>query len=709
MKKVYILEHLGCAHCAAKMESALIEVEGIDAATIILGTRQLKLELNDSFRFSEKDLQQQIQEICEAIEKGVRVIEKSAFDGAESSESELSGQHQHGGHGDSWEHTELFLGLGLFLLAILGLFAESTSFYLYVFAYLVLGGRIIVAAANNIRRGDFFDENFLMSIATLGAFVINEAPEAVGVMLFYRIGEAFEHYAVEKSRKEIMAVVDLRPEQVNLWEDAAVKVVKAAQVKVGQTILIKVGERVPLDGIVLEGNSQIDTSPLTGEPMPVNKTVGDELLSGCVNTTGVLKMQVTKVLSESMVTKILDSVENAAASKPQIEKFITRFAKIYTPIVVVIALIIGIIPSLVTGNWEYWIYTALTFLVISCPCALVLSVPLAFFAGIGAGSKQGILFKGGVVLEALKNIKAVALDKTGTVTKGNFVLQQIKLAKTGLMKEDELLRLCASAEQYSTHPLSQSILAEAKARGLVLEQPQAAKEIAGSGVAAMLQNLPIYCGTPKLLQEYGVDLTGYEQAELGTEVLVAQGNVFLGQLVIADTLKPDALAAVKQLHKLGLKTAMFTGDGAMSAQKIAELAGIGEVRAGLLPHEKLTALVELREKHGAVLFVGDGINDAPVLAGADVGAAMGSGSDAAIEVADVVFMSSEMQAVPKALAIARTTNKIAWQNVIFALGVKGVLMLLGVFGYASLWAAVFADSGVALLCVLNSVRILTKR
>ena len=434
-------------------------------------------------------------------------------------------------------------------------------------------------------------------------------------------------------------------------------------------MIIKPGDRIPLDGVIVDGESRIDTSPITGEPVPVKAGCGDDVVSGCVNTSGVLKIRVEKALEESMVTRILDSVENAAASKPKIDRFITRFARVYTPFVVFLSLATAIIPSLITGQWRQWIYTALTFLVISCPCALVLSVPLAFFSGIGAGSRRGILFKGGVSLEAMKHISAVVMDKTGTITQGNFVLQEV-LPVSGV-SEEELLRLCASSEQTSTHPIANSIVSAAKERGIELLHPESAQEIAGHGICAVLPEATILCGNAKLMEQYHVSLPSLRSDSFGTQVLVAKDGKWIGSLVISDTVKRDAKSAVAKLKGLGITTVMLTGDTKESACKVAELTGIDEVHAKLLPEDKLSKLRQIRDAHGAVMFVGDGINDAPVLAGADVGAAMGSGADAAIEAADIVFMTSSMEAIPSSLAIARATNAVSWQNVVFALIVKG--------------------------------------
>ncbi len=579
--------------------------------------------------------------------------------------------------------------LGVIPAAVLGICIAS---------YGILGGGIILKAWKNLKQGNMMDENFLMSIASIGAFFIGNAPEGVGVMLFYRVGEYFEHRAVARSRSRIMEAIDLRPEVVTLESG---KTIPAAEAVVGDVLIVRPGDRIPLDGVVLTGESRIDTAPITGESVPVAVRAGSALTSGCVNTAGRLTMRVEKILSESMVTRILDSVENAAASKPKIDRFITRFARIYTPVVVALAAAVAVIPSLVTGDWGYWVYTALSFLVMSCPCALVLSVPLAFFSGIGAGSKQGILFKGGVSIEAMGGVKAVAMDKTGTVTKGDFRVRRIA---GGL----DVLKLCASCEQGSSHPIAQSIVAAAKERGMELFAPDTLEEIAGRGIKARVDGKTVLCGNERLMWENAVQFGVLDDVTL-TRVLVAVDSRFVGYLVIGDTLKSDAKAAVGTLHAAGYATAMLTGDSEQTARAIADEAGIGEVFAKLLPEDKLTKLQQLRASHGAVMYVGDGINDAPVLAGADVGAAMGSGADAAIEAADVVFMTSEVSAIPEALRIAKQTARIAWQNVVFALAVKFAVMLLGLFGHASMWMAVFADSGVAMLCVLNSIRLLYRK
>ena len=603
---------------------------------------------------------------------------------------------------------ELLLGGFIFIVTEwFGLVPESYEFYTLVLAYLLLGWSIIKEAVENIFKGKFFDENFLMTIATLGAFYIRAWEEAVGVMFFYRIGEYFEHCAVEKSRSQIMAALDMRPEVVQLVVAGEVKTIPAADAKVGDILLVRVGDRIPLDGIVVEGESLLDTSPVTGEPVPVKAKKGDKVLSGCVNTTAMLKLKVEKVLAESLVTKILDSVENAAGKKPVVEKFITRFARVYTPLVVAIALLVAVVPSLLTGEWEKWIYTALTFLVISCPCALVLSIPLAFYAGIGVASKQGALFKSGIAMEALKKVKAVVMDKTGTITKGDFVLQKHEVMEG--VSANVLLKLCASAELASSHPIAVSIVAAARERGLALEQPDQFEEFAGEGIVAHFGKSVVLCGNAKLLQRFHIASPLAFEESFGSEVLVAQCNKYLGRMVIGDSMKEDAKAAIASLKQQGFVTALLTGDNYREAAQLAKDVGIDLVKSKLLPHEKLEELTALRKKYGAVLFVGDGINDAPSLALADVSAAMGTGADVAIEAADIVFMRPEVYAIPKAFAIAKETGKIAWQNIVLAVGVKVAIIFAGILGYASMWAAVFADTGVAMLCVLNSVRILYKK
>ena len=690
---VYVMKNIDCANCSAKIEKKIQELPEVDDCILTFATRQLRVYSSEGTKLLPK-----MQEIADQIEPGT-VIEIRE-EGKPSSDT----------HDDKHDHDipELLAGAALFIIGeLLSHSMPPVSIGCFVIAYLILGREVLLTALKNMKSGHVMDENFLMSVATIGAFAIGEFGEAVGVMLFYRVGEAFEHRAVEKSRSQIMEAVDLRPETVLLDENGTVREIPAGSAAVGNIVQIRPGDRIPLDGVVVEGESRIDTSPITGEPVPVSVTVGSTLTSGCVNTSGLLKMCVEKELSESMVTRILDSVENAAASKPQAERFITKFARVYTPFVVALAAATAIIPSLITGNWSHWIYTALTFLVISCPCALVLSVPLAFFSGIGAGSRKGILFKGGIALETLKNVKTVVMDKTGTITKGNFIVQDI--VPSANYTAAEVLQAAAACETASTHPIGTSILLAAKEQDLSLENPAQLEEISGKGIHARLSCGDVLCGNRKLLTEFNVDCGTYDENEAVTTVYVAINGTFAGTIQISDTIKPEAKDAIRTLKSMGIRSAMLTGDGEAAAEAVADAVGIDHVYAKLLPADKLEILQKLRAESGSAMFVGDGINDAPVLAGADVGAAMGSGADAAIEAADVVFMTSSMDAIPTAIRIAKSTGAISNQNVVFALAVKALVMVLGLMGIASMWLAVFADTGVAILCVLNSIRILYKK
>ena len=587
---------------------------------------------------------------------------------------------------------------------------ESIETPIYYVAYVLLAFPVLRTAARNILKGEIFDENFLMSIATLGAIAIDALPEAVGVILFYRIGEFFEEKATDRSRTEIMNAVDMRPQEVRVIDTCGggeIVVMAPEKVEVGWTIEVRPGDLIPLDGTVLEGETRVNTAPVTGEPVPVRAVPGTQLMSGCINESGRITMRVDKVLEESMVTKILDAVENAASSKPKIDRFITRFARVYTPIVVALALAVAIIPSLITGEWHKWIYTALTFLVISCPCALVLSVPLAFFSGIGNASKHGILLKGGRVIEALANVKAVALDKTGTITSGEFKVHSVETVGSHV-SSSQLLSMAAAIEAVSTHPIATSIVSEAKDQGLTVEPSDFVQELAGEGMVGMADGQQVLIGNRRLMERYAVQGYPTESAEYGTEVLVAEGNTYLGRIIIADEARPDSAEAIADLNRQDIKTVMLTGDAEASANYIAKETGVSAVRAQLLPQDKLSVVRDIRSEYGPTMFVGDGINDAPVLAGADVGGAMGSGADAAIEAADVVFMRPSLTAIAHILDLSKSTLRVAWQNVVFAIAVKILIMALGLMGYASMWWAVFGDTGVSILCILNSVRILRR-
>ncbi len=709
MEETLLLKDLNCPNCAAKIEDRICKMDVVETANFTLATHQLKL--TGSWEDREA-LKRDIQDICDAIEEGVTVA-----DYERKSKAAVDDGRENNQDNDSVTIAVIVVGLLFMIYDALTSFVpsiglpESIETPIYYVAYVLLAFPVLRTAARNILKGEIFDENFLMSIATLGAIAIDALPEAVGVILFYRIGEFFEEKATDRSRTEIMNAVDMRPQEVRVVDTCGggeIVVMSPEKVEVGWTIEVRPGDLIPLDGTILEGETRVNTAPVTGEPVPVRAEPGTQLMSGCINETGRITMRVDKVLEESMVTKILDAVENAAASKPKIDKFITRFARVYTPIVVALALAVAIIPSLITGEWHRWIYTALTFLVISCPCALVLSVPLAFFSGIGNASKHGILLKGGRVIEALANVKAVALDKTGTITSGEFKVHNVETVGSHV-SSGQLLSMAAAIEAVSTHPIATSIVSEAKDQGLTVEPSDFVQELAGEGMVGMADGQQVLVGNRRLMERY--DVQGYptEPAEYGTEVLVAEGNTYLGRIIIADEARPDSAEAIADLNRQDIKTVMLTGDAEASANYIAKETGVSAVRAQLLPQDKLSVVQDIRSEYGPTMFVGDGINDAPVLAGADVGGAMGSGADAAIEAADVVFMRPSLTAIAHILDLSKSTLRVAWQNVVFAIAVKILIMLLGILGYASMWWAVFGDTGVSILCILNSVRILSRK
>ena len=709
MEETLLLKNLNCPNCGAKIEDRIRKMDVVETANFTLATHQLKL--SGSWEDREA-LKRDIQDICDAIEEGVTVA-----DYERKSKAAVDDGRENNQDNDSVTIAVIVVGLLFMIYDALTSFVpsiglpESIETPIYYVAYVLLAFPVLRTAARNILKGEIFDENFLMSIATLGAIAIDALPEAVGVILFYRIGEFFEEKATDRSRTEIMNAVDMRPQEVRVVDTCGggeIVVMSPEKVEVGWTIEVRPGDLIPLDGTILEGETRVNTAPVTGEPVPVRAEPGTQLMSGCINETGRITMRVDKVLEESMVTKILDAVENAAASKPKIDKFITRFARVYTPIVVALALAVAIIPSLITGEWHRWIYTALTFLVISCPCALVLSVPLAFFSGIGNASKHGILLKGGRVIEALANVKAVALDKTGTITSGEFKVHNVETVGSHV-SSSQLLSMAAAIEAVSTHPIATSIVSEAKDQGLTVEPSDFVQELAGEGMVGMVDGQQVLVGNRRLMERY--DVQGYptEPAEYGTEVLVAEGNTYLGRIIIADEARPDSAEAIADLNRQDIKTVMLTGDAEASANYIAKETGVSAVRAQLLPQDKLSVVQDIRSEYGPTMFVGDGINDAPVLAGADVGGAMGSGADAAIEAADVVFMRPSLTAIAHILDLSKSTLRVAWQNVVFAIAVKILIMLLGILGYASMWWAVFGDTGVSILCILNSVRILSRK
>ena len=604
------------------------------------------------------------------------------------------------------------LGVGS-LVYVFGIFesfintSDIISNIIFLIAYIAVGGEVLLRAAKNITKGQVFDENFLMSIATLGAIAIGEFPEAVGVMLFYQIGEFFQHMAVDKSRKSISSLMEIRPDYANLKVNGDIKVVSPHDVKIGDYIVVKPGEKVPLDGKVVDGNSMLDTSALTGESVLRDVLVGDEVLSGFINKSSLITIEVTKEFNDSTVAKILDLVENASSKKSKTENFITRFAKYYTPAVVICALAIAFIPPIFTETKDLgdWFYRGLIFLVVSCPCALVLSIPLSFFSGIGNASKNGILIKGGNYLEALKNVETIVFDKTGTLTKGVFNVT--KIVPSGA-SEDELLEYAAIAECSSNHPIATSIIKYYN-KEINKENISSYEEVPGKGIKVKYEEDYILAGNYKLMQSENVLLLPVDES--GSVVYIAINGRYTGYIVISDEIKVDSKDAIINLKKSGIKqTVMLTGDNKLVAEKVGNELNIDIVYSNLLPHEKVEKLEEVysnKSEKGTIAFVGDGINDAPVLARADVGIAMGGlGSDAAIEAADIVLMTDEISKLNKAIEIAKKTNVVVWQNIIFALGIKLIVLVLGAGGIATMWEAIFADVGVAVIAILNAMRVM---
>lgn len=602
----------------------------------------------------------------------------------------------------------IIIGAAVLATAVLlSLNNEWLQIALFIISYIIVGGDVVKRAVKNIFKGQVFDENFLMSIATIGAFFIGEYPEGVAVMLFYQVGELFQSYAVGKSRKSIASLMDIRPDYANVKKGDELVKVDPDEVQIGDIIVIKAGEKIPLDGKVIEGSSMIDTSALTGESVPRKVEVGSDILSGCININGVITVEVTKEFGESTVSKILDLVENASSKKSNSEQFITKFARYYTPVVVIIAVFLAIIPPLVIDGATFsdWIYRALAFLVVSCPCALVISIPLSFFGGIGGASKKGVLVKGSNYLEALAETEIVVFDKTGTLTKGVFNVQEIH--PEGVSKE-ELLELTAHAESYSNHPISLS-LKRAYSKEIDNGRISDVEEISGHGVIATVDGKKVMAGNIKLMKM--MDIPYFKGELIGTVVHVAVNNKYIGCIVIADEVKEDSAQAIKELKAANIKqTVMLTGDNKSIGSKVAKELGLDKVYAELLPADKVEKLEELfsqKSKKGKLAFVGDGINDAPVLARADIGIAMGGlGSDAAIEAADVVIMTDEPSKIATAMKISKKTLKIAHQNIVFAIGIKIIVLILSAFGITTMWAAIFADVGVTIIAVLNAFRAL---
>lgn len=617
--------------------------------------------------------------------------------------------HEHEEENSKLKLVKIGLSFLIFLIAILSNIQGWGKFSLYLVAYIIAGGDIIVKAIKNIIKGEIFDENFLMSIATIGAFSIKEYPEAVMVMVLYQIGEYFQDKAVDKSKKSISELMDIRPDYANIEENGQLTKKSPKEINIGDIIVVKTGEKIPLDGTIVEGSAIVDTSALTGESIPQTLSINDNAISGCINTNGLLKIKVTKKYSESTVSKILELVEHASSKKTKAENFITKFAKYYTPIVVLGAILLVIIPTTVFGgDFQTWLSRALTFLVISCPCAIVISVPLGFFAGIGGASRQGILIKGSSYLEMLSRPDTVVFDKTGTLTKGCFKV--VKISPQPEISKDELLKLTAYAENYSTHPIAQSIKKEFD-EVIDADKISDVQEIAGNGVKAIVQDATILSGNKKLMQTFNID---YIQAtENGTIVYTAKNNKFLGYIVISDEIKDNAKTTIENLNKNKINTVMLTGDNKNTADYVANELGLTNVYSQLLPADKVEKLEEIinhKDKNKNVIFVGDGINDAPVLTRADIGIAMGGlGSDAAIEAADVVIMDDKISKIPTAIKLSQKTMSIVRQNIFFAIGIKLLFLIFGAIGFITMWGAVFADVGVTLLAVLNSLRALKQK
>ena len=697
---IYAIDGLDCANCAAKIETQLNKTDGIEEARVDFLSGKLILSL--SSLADKNEVLQKTQKIIDKIEPGVKIHEMSKEDHDDDHD------HNHGEGVNLKEMLRLIVGILIFI-GVLFVNKESI-FYLpmFIVSYILIGGEVVYRAFRNILRGKVFDENFLMTIATIGAFTIGEYPEAVAVMLFYQVGELFQDLAVNRSRRSIKKLMSIRPDVANVKKGDEVLEIKVEEVNVDDIIVIKPGERVPLDGVIIDGETSLDTKALTGESVPMNVTVGEQVLSGCININGLLTVKVTKLASESTVAKILELVETATSKKAPTEKFITKFARVYTPIVTIAAVLLAVIPPLFIqgATFEEWLYRALIFLVISCPCALVVSIPLGFFGGIGAASKNGILVKGGNYLEALNDIEIAVFDKTGTLTEGSFKVTQVNTVNN--ISKDELLEKTAYVESFSNHPIALSVVKEYNKR-INQEIVSDVKEISGHGIKAKVNTDEVLVGNARLMNRENISFE--ESSALGSILYIAINSKYAGNIVVSDQIKKDSKEAIKLLKALGVKrTVMLTGDKRAVATSVGKELGLDEVHAELLPEDKLNKVEELlkhKSKRGKLFFVGDGINDTPVLARADIGIAMGGlGADAAIDVADVVIMTDEPSKIATAVKVAKRTRKIVWQNIIFALGVKAFFLILGAFGIATMWEAVIADVGVSLIAILNAMRVL---
>lgn len=707
MKRVFILKGLDCPNCSAKIEKEVGELDGVTSSTVNLMNQTLTVQAGTSVAASLLDT---VTTIVHSHEPDVEVSEKQLEATAPVKKDEKAAVYN-----DEDKKRTIRLAVGAVVYAIgmaLTVFAKLPTLAELAFlivAYVILGWDVVWQAVKNITRGQVFDEHFLMSVSTIGAFAIGEYPEAVAVMLFYQVGEFFQSLAVKRSRKSISDLMDICPDSATVKRNGVLQVVSPESVAVGEIIVVKPGEKIPLDGIVVDGESMLDTKALTGESVPRSIRKGDEALSGCINQSGLLTLKVTKSFGESTVSKITDLVENASARKAPTENFITTFARYYTPVVVGMAAVLAIIPPLVLGGgWSEWLRRGFVFLIVSCPCALVISIPLTFFGGIGAASKRGVLVKGSNYLEALNKVSVVVFDKTGTLTKGVFEVANI-IPAAGYQKE-QVLEYAAQAESYSNHPIAKSILAT---YGKPIDQKQFSdfEEISGHGISVMVQGKKVLAGNSKLMESEKIAYAACDAA--GTKFYVAADGSYVGCILIADEVKPDSKCAIAELKKIGVeKTVMLTGDDERIGKSVADELGLDAYYAQLLPDQKVEKLemLDKQKRQGSKLaFVGDGINDAPVLARADVGIAMGGlGSDAAIEAADVVLMTDEPSKLVEAIDVAKATKRIVMQNIVIALGIKSVFLVLGALGMAGMWEAVFGDVGVTIIAVLNAMRILKK-
>ena len=710
------IKGLQCANCAAKIEKKINDINEIEEANLDFIGEKILLKTSET---NEIKLIDTIQKIADSIEDGVTISSRKKADNKEVHGDADAHGHSNNHGGEVARIIKLLIVGGIFfclaLMLPLPFKYRGVRMILYLLSYIIVGGGVLLKAFKNIKRGRIFDENFLMSIATIGAFVVGEYPEAVAVMLFYQLGEMFQGIAVNRSRKSISDLMDIRPDFANLKIGDKIEKVSPEDVKPGDIIIVKPGEKVPLEGEIVSGYSTFDTSALTGESLPCEMGEGSQILSGYINKTGLINVKVTKIFAESTVSKILDLVQNASSKKSKTENFITKFASYYTPVVVIIAVLISIVPPLfirgaVFSDYSEWIYKGLVFLVLSCPCALVISIPLGFFGGIGGASKHGILIKGGNYLEALNKVSTVVMDKTGTLTKGIFKVTEINVSDSKWSK-DELLKYTAYAESFSNHPIACSIVEEYERNYEKINKALISdfEEISGYGIKVIADGRKITAGNAKLMNKENISFT--ESEEAGTVIYVAADGKYIGNILIADEIKEDSMKAVEEMKKNGVKeVVMLTGDTRKIGESIAEKLHIDKVFTELLPDQKVQKLEELfmqKSENEKIIFVGDGINDAPVLARADIGVAMGGvGSDAAIEAADVVIMNDEPSKIVTAMKIAKRTRTIVWQNIIIALGVKFIVLALGIGGHATMWEAVFADVGVALLAILNAMRVM---